>query len=519
MEATERLEQNSTPSLTRLIERFGGHLVGRADSVSIGDVRLDSRAVQGGDLFAALPGAVVDGVRFAPDAADRGAAALLTPSGRGLRAAYLTRGRLPVWEHDEPRRVAGLVAGDLLGNPTQHLRVCGITGTNGKTTTAHLCGQLLENASLEPAIFGTAGHRLAGGERLDASHTTPGAPTLQRLCARHLARGGRSVVMEVSSHGLMQERTAGVDFDVAVFTNLTREHLDYHGDMQAYGSAKARLFAELQAGRTAVLNRDDPFWLELARVCDQAGARVVTYSVTDTTRSQGELVASRLRIDPEGSRFVLNGMGIEPTEIRLPLLGRYNVENALAATAAALLLGASPAHALSGLATISPAPGRLEPIDVGGRGFQLYIDYAHSPDALDRVMRALRANLESQPGNAAHARRLIVVYGCGGDRDVGKRPAMGRVVAGLADIAILTTDNPRSEDPSMIASEVIEGLGKTDTRPELVLDRRAAIARAVEVARDGDIILVAGKGHECVQVVGDDVRSFDDRAVAMEVLS
>ena len=510
--------QRSIP-LAELVARFGGRLVGADGPVQVRGVRLDSREVTSGDLFAALPGIVVDGVRFAADAAARGAAAVLTPHGRGLRAAYLAHGGVPVWEHEEPRRVAGLVAAEVFGRPTSQLRTCGITGTNGKTTTAHLCGQLLARAGMVPAVLGTAGHSLAGGERLDASHTTPGAPTLQRLCAQHLALGGKSVVMEVSSHGLMQERTAGIEFDVAIFTNLTREHLDYHGDMQAYGSAKARLFAELRPGKKAVLNRDDPFWRELARVAQGAGAHVTTYSATDTAGSRADLVATRLRFDPEGSRFLLNGMGIQATEIRLPLLGRYNVENALAATAAALLLGASPEHALTGLATISPAPGRLEPVDVGERGFDLFVDYAHSPDALGRVLQALREVLESGVAAPAGARRLIVVYGCGGDRDMGKRPAMGRVVARLADVAILTTDNPRNEDPGQIAAEVLAGLGRGDAHPELVLDRRAAIARAVELARPGDIVLVAGKGHECVQVVGDDVRSFDDRAVALEVLS
>ncbi len=495
-----------------LMEQLGGGCPPEGGGPRISDVHLDSRRVGVGNLFCALPGNRDDGARFVADAASRGAVAVLTPHELDLRTVTYDMPGLHMdqWVHPDARRIAGRAAALVHDEPCRELSVAGITGTNGKTTTAHILGHILDRAGMDTAVLGTAGHRLAGGRVLKASHTTPDAPELQRLFRMHRDAGGKTVVMEVSSHALSQERTACVEFEVAVFTNLTREHLDYHGDMDRYVRAKTRLFEQLGSDSTAVINIDDPAWGVMATAARRGGARIVTYS----TRSRADLSVSGLRTGPAGSHFVLSGMGIEWTETVFPLRGRYNVENALAASAAALVMGASPSAIADGLATTSSAPGRLERIPTGDRGFELFIDYAHSPDALERVMNVLRDGLRG---------RLIVVFGCGGDRDAGKRPEMGRIAAGLADVAIVTSDNPRSEDPEAIIADVLvgvrEGAGGSSCECIVQSDRERAIRRAIELATAGDIVLVAGKGHETGQIIGAEVVAFDDRCVAQEALS
>jgi UDP-N-acetylmuramoyl-L-alanyl-D-glutamate--2,6-diaminopimelate ligase len=464
--------------------------------------------VRAGDLFAALPGEKADGAAFVADAAARGAVAVLTPHELDLRTVNLDMPGLFVaqWTHADARRVVGRAAALVHGEPAAGMRVAGITGTNGKTTTAHVLGWLLEKAGRRPAVLGTAGHRLAGGRRVDAQHTTPDAPELWRLLREHRERGGDSLVLEVSSHALAQERTAGLAYDVAVFTNLTREHLDYHRGMEEYARAKARLFAGLSPGATAVLNLDDPYWVHMNEVARTSGARVVRYS----TRSSAELTALRLSTGPQGTRFELDGMGIQSCGLLLPLRGRYNVENALAAAASALALGVEPADVIEGLSTTRGAPGRLEAATEATHPFQVYVDYAHSPDALERVLRTLRAELVDRG-------RLIVVFGCGGDRDRGKRPQMGSIASRLADVVWLTTDNARSEDPAAILAEIEAGMSGVVARRREP-DRREAIHGALFEAEPGDIVLVAGKGHETRQWIGDQVLAFDDREVVREAL-
>jgi len=500
-------------SLANLVELIGGELRSSDPAAAqrpVTGVQLDSRRISSGDVFATLSPNSIDAARFVVDAQDRGAVAVLTPLEFDRRTVTL-----PVWSHAEPRQAVGLAAALLHGEPGSALRTCAITGTNGKTTTAHLMGQVLRKAGLAPAIIGTTGYQLADGF-VEASHTTPDAPRLQSLLARHLEAGGRSAVLEVSSHALVQERTAGLPFDVAVFTNLSREHLDYHGDMQRYADAKALLFSQLGTSSTAVVNADDPASEIMVQAALGAGARVVTFS----SRSRADLRAGQLSTDLQGSRFVLEGMGIDASALRSPLRGRYNVENALAAAAASRVLGASPVDVLTGLATTSPAPGRLEPVPTGERGFSLFVDFAHSPDALQHVLSCLREGLEVQSERGQRRGRLILVFGCGGERDAGKRPIMGRVAAEFADVAIVTSDNPRGEDPDQILDEILSGMPRPAARFEHIVegDRRCAIKRAVEVARPGDVVLLAGKGHESTQSVGDRVLAFDDREVAMEVL-
>jgi len=308
----------------------------------------------------------------------------------------------------------------------------------------------------------------------------------------------------MSSHALDQERHAGLDLDAAVFTNLTRDHLDYHGDLERYAAAKERLFSALRPGGHAIVHVDDPAAERMARAARRAGADVHTISA----RSRADLRASRLELDAGGSFFTVVGMGISRTKVRFPIPGRFNVENALAALAVVLISGASPSSALEGLATVSPAPGRLEAVP-GARGFRVLVDFAHTEDALAQVLDSLR---EVARG------RLICVFGCGGERDPGKRGPMGRAVGRRADLALVTSDNPRGEDPQRIAEDILSGLDGTAAAVEVELDRRLAIQRALGLAREGDVVLIAGKGHETTQTAGGVSVPFDDRQVAAELL-
>lgn len=501
--------------LSDLQQKFGGRLIGAGDPEITG-VQLDSRSSVQGTLFAALPGTQSNGIRFAADAVARGAVALLMPHEQTHRTAHTSvSAESPgpsTWVHPEARRVVGEVASLLCGEPSHELLVAALTGTNGKTTCAHLLGQLLDGAGLAPAVIGTAGHRLAGTGLLPSSHTTPDAPQLQDLLRRHLLAGGKTAAAEISSHALTQERHAGLRLCVAVFTNLSSEHLDYHGDMRAYAFAKARLFTSLGAHSTAVLHLDDPATPIMAEAAKQAGANVLYYSARQTA----DLCASRLTTDPQGTRFDIEGMGICSTNLLLPLHGQFNVENALGAALAARLMGASPSRILEGLATTFSAPGRLEPVP-NDRGIDVLVDYAHSPDALERVLGELRNRLVER--SPAATGRLFCVFGCGGDRDASKRSMMGASAARLADVVIVTNDNPRSEEPAAIAEQVLSGMHQGQAQVHLELDRREAISMALDQARPGDVVLLAGKGHESGQQMADSLIPFDDRLVAAEVLA
>ncbi len=496
--------------LSELVERLGGACepaaVGSRDPV-VRDVDLDSRRVERGTLFAALPGTSRHGGEFVSQALQRGAVAVLSPRPLTLAPAATER---PNWVHPQARRVAGEAAAVVHGRPSHELSVVGITGTNGKSTVLHLTAELLRQDGRRPGVAGTVAVELWNDERREATHTTPDGPELQRLCKRNLELGGDAFVLEVSSHALDQERLAGIELDVAVYTNLSRDHLDYHPSMDAYASAKERIFAHLVAGGTAVVNADDAQAARMIRAARARGARVVTYGIG----SRADLSADRLEVDERGTHLFLEGMGIPWTGLYLPLLGRHNVENALAALAAVLRLGASPAHAVRGLATISSPRGRLEEVDVGGRGFRVFVDYAHTPDALERVLDTLRQLL----GSLGEERRLLCVFGCGGGRDAEKRHPMGAAVALRADVALVTSDNPRDEDPAAITADVVRGM--QSGRAEVVVepDRRSAIREALRRARPGDVVLIAGKGHERWQLLRGKKFPFDDVAVAREEL-
>jgi UDP-N-acetylmuramoyl-L-alanyl-D-glutamate--2,6-diaminopimelate ligase len=442
---------------------------------------LDSRHVQPGALFCCVPGHTFDGHDFAQAAVDSGAVALL--SERPLELG------VPQIVVDAVRPALGPLADALNGHPSRAMTVVGITGTNGKTTTAHLLASMFEAAGWRAATLGT----------LSGTRTTPEAPALQGTLAE-LRRGGvDAIAMEVSSHALSQHRVDGVRFAAATFTNLSQDHLDFHQTMEQYFAAKAELFRPGRAA-IAVVNADDPWGL---RLLDRlAGARVVTFSMADVMD---------VMIDGDGSRFRWHGI-----ELSLRLGGRINIPNALAAATTAEALAVPPAAIAEGLAAVNVVPGRFQSVDLG-QPFQVLVDYAHTPVALEQALLSARE---------LTTRRVIVVFGCGGDRDQAKRPLMGAVATRLADLVVLTSDNPRGEDPQHIIDEVRRGAesgrGHGAAGPgRLVVepDRAAAIAKAFTAARADDVVVIAGKGHETSQELADGSVPFDDRQVAGALLS
>ncbi len=477
--------------LDALLDGLGATIHGDG-SAEIRRITDDSRRAGPGSLFVARRGRATDGHRFLADAAARGAAALLCarPPAAGLG--------LPVALAADPYRVAVAAAHRLAGDPSRRLRLVGVTGTNGKSTTAFLIRHLIHRFGGDAGLVGTLEYRV-GRHRLPAPNTTPGALRLVELLGRMAEAGQDHAVMEVSSHGLDQERVAGCRFQAVVFTNLTQDHLDYHGDMERYFEAKARLFAPPVASpeTVAVVNLDDPYGRRLAAATP---LRRLTYGLAPGAAVRAEGVAC----SAAGSRFTLvHGRRRVAAEIRL--LGRVNVENALAAAAYGLACGHPLEAVAEALATAPPVPGRYEPVGPGRPA--VLVDYAHTPDALARAVADCRRLTSG---------RLLLVFGCGGDRDRGKRPLMGRAAA-AADRVFLTSDNPRTEPPAAIAAEVEPGLAGCDYRVEL--DREAAIHRAIAEAGEADLVLIAGKGHEDYQIVGEERRPFDDRSVAAAALA
>jgi UDP-N-acetylmuramoyl-L-alanyl-D-glutamate--2,6-diaminopimelate ligase len=444
----------------------------------------DSRQVQPGDVYAALPGSSVHGASYAAQAVAAGAVAILTdPEGAALAGEL----GIPYLLTDWARGALGAFAAEVHGRPADRLLTFGVTGTNGKTTTAFLLEAGLRAAGHTTGLIGTIETRIADAV-VDSVRTTPEATDLQALLALMVQRGVTAVAMEVSSHALVMGRVDGFAYDAVAFTNLTQDHLDYHGDMASYEAAKATLFRPDHA-RRAVVNVDDP-----------AGRRLLERPTVPTTSFgvAGDWRAAEVVASPAGSSFRLLGPGVDrPAEVRLP--GAFNVSNALAALAALITAGADPDAAVAGVAALRGVPGRMERIDEG-QPFLALVDYAHTPDAVTTVLRAVRGVTDGA---------LIVVLGCGGDRDRSKRPLMGAAAVGGADVVILTSDNPRSEDPEQILAEM--AVGAPGALREV--DRRAAIRRAVELARPGDSVVIAGKGHEPGQEAHGVVLPFDDRDV------
>jgi len=473
-----------------------------AEGPQVTGVTHDSRAVRPGDVYVAFGGANVHGATFAGQAVAKGAVAVLTDRAGAEIAADCGAPLLVV---DSPRAVMGLLAAEVYGRPSEQLLMIGLTGTNGKTTTSYLVEGGLRGHDLVPGVIGTVEMRV-GDERIKSERTTPESTDLHGVLAVMRERGADAVVMEVSSHALVYGRVDGVVYDVALFNNLTPEHLDFHPDMEDYYRAKARLFQPDKA-RRGVANLDDAYGRRLA---GEAPIPMATFS------AQGDQDADWRAVDvqlgPAGSTFRVVGPDGAEADAAVPLPGAFNVANALGAIAALVTAGIPLEAAVAGVASVPGVPGRLEKVDVG-QPFVAVVDYAHKPDALAAVLESLRAVTKG---------RLHVVVGCGGDRDPYKRGPMGAIAARLADTALLTSDNPRSEDPLAILATMLAGAAEVpeEERGEVlaVPDRAEAIALAVARVHPGDTVLVAGKGHELGQYVKGEVRPFDDREVLREAI-
>jgi len=474
---------------------------GRVEGVSVTGVSLSSQRVRPGDLYAALPGARAHGIDFAADAVAAGAVAVLTdPAGAGRAPAGL-----PVLVVAHPRGLLGALAAYVYGEPAGALRMIGVTGTQGKTTTTRLAESGLEGSGTRAGVVGTVGTRIAGQD-VPTTLTTPEAPDLHGLFALMREREVAACAMEVSSHALVMGRVDGVVFDVAVFLNLGRDHLDFHGTVAEYFAAKASLFTP-QRARLGLVNLDDEHG---RRLLEEATVPVRTFSASG---AEADWRAVDAELDAAGSRFTVLGPGGVRIEAGVPLPGDFNVANALAAIAACAEAGFDPAPVAAALAAGAGVPGRLERVEAG-QDFEVVVDYAHKPDAVAAAIATLRPLTEG---------RVIVVLGAGGDRDAGKRPIMAGIAAGLADVLVITDDNPRTEDPAEIRAQMRAGTtgAHGPVRAEVleIGDRREAIATALRLASRGDIVLVAGKGHETGQEIHGVVHPFDDRDVVRELLA
>jgi UDP-N-acetylmuramoyl-L-alanyl-D-glutamate--2,6-diaminopimelate ligase len=471
----------------------------------ISGIAYDSRTVESGAVFVALKGQRADGTMFARQAIGRGAAAIVSETSAPADV------QTPWLVVTDARLALAVLAAAFFNHPSREMRVVGITGTNGKTTTAYLIASIFEAAGVRCGILGTVAYRVGPGERdsREASRTTPEAPDVQALLREMVERGCGACAMEVSSHALSLRRVDDVAFAAGVFTNLTRDHLDFHEDMEAYFQAKRRLFEMLPPGAPSLLNLDDPRGASLA----EAGGRPVTYAINRAA----DIQPGPLSFSLEGLQFdVRTPRGT--VHMRSKLVGRPNVYNILAAVATATALDVSFDAIERGIRTLEGVPGRFQLASAPKDDVTVVVDYAHTDDALRNLLETARPLAKG---------RLITVFGCGGDRDRPKRPLMGAVAGRLSDLVVVTSDNPRGEDPQRIIDEIQRGItpdtrgrGREDQpRTLTIVDRRAAIAKAIELARPGDLVLVAGKGHEKYQVIGDRVLPFDDVAVSREALA
>ncbi len=476
---------------------------GAADLV-VRAIAYDSRAVKEGSLFVAVPGFHRDGTDFVPDAAKNGAVAVV--------AEKKVRSKLPVAVVPDVRAALADLAVEFFDHPTSKLKVVGVTGTDGKTTTVHLVSDVLEAAGHRTGYATTVDFKLT--DHLwenDTRQSTQEAVDLQQFCAELLVAGGTWGVLEATSHALALRKIRGVDVDIAVFTNLTPEHLDFHGTLQAYLEAKGILFEMLPAGhdkgvaKTAVLNADDPHWRYLADRA--AGARVITYGIDALADVQATVLAE----DANGSRVKIAAFG-ESVDLRLPLVGRFNVQNALAAAGAGLAAGVTLAQVRDALARATPVRGRMDRIDAG-QPFSVIVDYAHTPESLEKVLALLRP---------LTAGRLIAVFGSAGERDRTKRPKLAAAAARYADHFVITQEDPRLEDPAAILAEIeagaLEAGKRRDRDYQVIDDRTEAINAAIAAAAEGDTVLLAGKGHEGSIIVGEEKRPWDEAGIARAAL-
>ena len=481
------------PTLMQILEIFQAD----SDGPAITAITEDSRRVQPGALFVAVSGGAHDGHHYAESAVKQGAVAIL-----GDQEDLELLAGVPYIYYEEPRKATGLVAHYLAGNPSESMTVIGVTGTNGKSSTCALIECILQAAGHTTANMGTLGYTIAGKQH-EASHTTPFGETLATMFSEAQAAGVTHVVMECSSHALHQERVAGIQFDAAVFTNLTQDHLDYHKDMDDYAAAKARLFARLdKASGVAVVNAEDEYskTMEKAAPCK-------------TTRfgKKGDVKAKHRSYDFDGTRCELRTPWGN-TELHLKLLGNHNLSNALAAATVTGQLGITLEHIIAGLEACTAVPGRFEPV-YAGQDFYVIVDYAHTDDGLKNVLEAARKLCKG---------KIITVFGCGGDRDKTKRPKMGKVAATLSDFCVITSDNPRTENPHLILLDVEVGVQKAEKRKvedyAVIESREEAIRYGIHLATKGDLVMIAGKGHEDYQIIGTEKTHFDDREMARTIL-
>jgi UDP-N-acetylmuramoyl-L-alanyl-D-glutamate--2,6-diaminopimelate ligase len=473
------------------LEERGLLLQATSSAGEITGITDDSRAVRPGDIYCAWRGTTRDSHEFASGAVDKGARALVVER-------VLDEVPVPQLVVRDGRRGAAVAADAVFGSPVKQLTMLGVTGTNGKTTTAWIMRHLL-SARYSAALIGTLGIFLADGKPLQAeSLTTPGPVELARVLSQLVQRGVNAISMEVSSHALDQGRVHALTFDAAVFTNLTRDHLDYHGTLEAYLAAKRSFVELIRDHGAAIINADDRAWNGL----EQRTKRALRFSVA---RDDADVGAQDIDFRADGTRFVLT-YGGQRAPVQLPLLGDYNVQNALGAAAACLSLGYDLATVAGLLSTVPQVPGRLEKIH--STNYTVLRDYAHTPDALERVLTTMRAVVEG---------RIIAVFGAGGDRDKGKRPEMGRIAQELADVAIVTSDNPRTENPDAIIDDIVAGM--TSGHYARIVNRREAIAEALRSARAGDVVLLTGKGHETYQIIGSQKLDFDERAIVADLVT
>jgi UDP-N-acetylmuramoyl-L-alanyl-D-glutamate--2,6-diaminopimelate ligase len=486
--------------ILRKITIDGTTLAGETREQEISAVTYDSRRVVSGSVFVALRGLKANGMEFVPQARARGASLMIAEE------AVSDRGATPWVQVSDARLALALLADAFHDHPSRRMRVVGVTGTNGKTTTSYLLASILDVAGLKAGLLGTVTYRL-GMEEREASRTTPEAPDLQQLLAEMIRQGSKSAVMEVSSHALALKRVDGMHFAAGVFTNLTRDHLDFHEDMETYFQAKRRLFEMLPAEAPGVINVDDPRGAALVAIC----RRPMTFAITH----DADVTPGALEITFDGLRFDLR-TPCGTVAIESKLVGRPNVYNILAAAATSVAMGLPLEAVAEGVRQLPGVPGRFEVVSMPDDEVTVVVDYAHTDDALRNLLETARP---------LAPKRLITVFGCGGDRDRTKRPLMGMVAARLSDVVVLTSDNPRSEEPQRIIDEIKRGIpagSQAGGRGQHVLtnvDRRQAIEQAIEHGQAGDVVLIAGKGHEKYQQIGDRVLPFDDGETARAALA
>ncbi|MER3523351.1 MAG: UDP-N-acetylmuramoyl-L-alanyl-D-glutamate--2,6-diaminopimelate ligase [Ignavibacteria bacterium] len=490
-------------TLSRLLENiavskifhtvFGQMIV--THEVVVGAIQYDSRKVNRGDVFVAIKGLAADGHKYIGNAVARGAKVVVIEDDAAMPDSFFMHTGVVKVVVSDTRKALAMMAANYYDHPSRKLRLIGVTGTNGKTSTTYIVKAMLE-ANGEPAgLVGTIEYKL-GNATLPASHTTPESVELNKLLRTMVDRGCKAAAMEVSSHALALHRVHGVHFSAAVFTNLTQDHLDFHGTMENYFRAKKMLFDDLRSSATAVTNADDPYGKQIV---SNTKARVLTYGM----EAPADVVASDVQISMAGTRLTVTHRQ-QAQVIQSPLIGRFNVQNILAAYTVGIALGLSREAIAQGIASVPSVPGRFQSI-VSPEGWIAVIDYAHTPDALEKCLRTIHEIM-----TADQKGRVITVFGCGGDRDKGKRPHMGRIASTLSDLTVITSDNPRNEDPEAIVREIQAGC-VAGRAVHTEVDRRKAIGFALSQARRGDLVLIAGKGHETYQIIGDMRVHFDDR--------